>query len=407
MKKITGLTIIILTLTMGLSCQSQTIQTVFVTNRQDSATEVNALKVYKLKKQTTNSDFNYSKLDDLKGDTLDRKNLMTIFEPVSGQFNYYQFIATFKGMSSLYLGEDPIIKDFHDILIVKTDQNNKIIDAFQYTLEWGEFPFDYDLYRFSAKNIKLTDNMDISRFKFLQTYNCEIGSEKEELMEKGIIKLKYNACCSNILGQESHKTARSAMQRIENAMQKHYDYIEKNGIFEDPWGRVATYFETIQKVAPQLLCNTYQYKDELLSILVDSVFKKNFHTDADVEYLLYNTTIEEYVDILNDVYRMYKQGLIDIQKLDSFLFQYDHASDLVVKNYQNEILIDFLNMLLQDEEIIKPYPIEWGSGLTSIKETILAILSGDAWNGTARGFGRKRLSEIQPPELNTLKIDCQ
>jgi len=194
-------------------------------------------------------------------------------------------------------------------------------------------------------------------------------------------------------------------QKVENAMQKHYDYIEKNGIFEDPWGRIATYFKTIQKIAPQLLCNTYQYKDELLSILTDSTFKKNYFTDADVEYLLCNTSIEEYVDILNDVYRMYKQNLIDVQRFDSFLFQNIHVSDSVVKNYLNEKLIDFLNMLLQDEELINLYP-ECGSA--SIKEFILRTLNGDMWNGAVNwGIGQKRLSEIQPPELNTLKIEAQ
>ena len=188
MKKITSLIIIVLILTTGLPCQSQTFRTVFETSKKDRATEQNALKVYRLKKYAINADFNYSKLEELKKDTLDRRNIKSLFEPVSGQFSYYQFIATFKGKGG---GYPLIIKDFHDILIVKTDKNNKIIDAFQYTLEWGECPCDYDLYRLSAKDIKLTDNMDISKFKFLQTYDCElVGWEKEEFNENGIIKLK-------------------------------------------------------------------------------------------------------------------------------------------------------------------------------------------------------------------------
>jgi len=49
---------------------------------------------------------------------------MSIFDPVSGHYTYYQFIATFKGHS--FQEAD---KDFHDILIIKTDKENKIVDA--------------------------------------------------------------------------------------------------------------------------------------------------------------------------------------------------------------------------------------------------------------------------------------
>jgi len=55
---------------------------------------------------------------------LNLKNLMSIFDPVSGHYTYYQFIATFKGHS--FQEAD---KDFHDILIIKTDKENKIVDA--------------------------------------------------------------------------------------------------------------------------------------------------------------------------------------------------------------------------------------------------------------------------------------
>jgi hypothetical protein len=191
---------------------------------------------------------------------------------------------------------------------------------------------------------------------------------------------------------------------VQNAMHKHYNYIEKNDIFEDPWGRIATYFKTIQKIAPELLCNTYQYKDELLSILVSTTFEKNYCTDMDVEYLLCNATIEEYIDILDDVYRIYKQGLIDLQRFNSFLFQNFHVSNSVVKNYQNEKLIVFFNMVLQDEELINLYP----EGTTaSIKEFIISLLNGTRWDGKAGwGFGRKWLNENQPPVLDELQIDC-
>jgi hypothetical protein len=88
-------TILTIIIAVGLnSCNSQNVQTVFENNQTDKATELNEAKIYRLKKQTANSDFNYSKLNDIdshKMDSLNIRNVMTVFEPVGGQFNYYQF----------------------------------------------------------------------------------------------------------------------------------------------------------------------------------------------------------------------------------------------------------------------------------------------------------------------------
>jgi len=144
-------------------------------------------------------------------------------------------------------------------------------------------------------------------------------------------------CCSNTLGQESSKTVRDVMQRIENKMQKHYKWLGKTGTFEDPMGRMFYFFQTVSKESPCLLSNTAQYKDELLNLLIDSTaLKKNLWTNLDIEYLLYNMAIDDYVDVLIRLYEMYNQGLIDFQTFDSFLFQDLVVSDSVRKNYQNE-----------------------------------------------------------------------
>ena len=80
-----------------VSCQTKTVKVVFASTQKDTATELNAAKIYKLKKKAINSDFDYSKLGDIDGnikDTLNIKNLMPIFEPINGHYNYYQFIST-------------------------------------------------------------------------------------------------------------------------------------------------------------------------------------------------------------------------------------------------------------------------------------------------------------------------
>lgn len=177
-------------LTEFVSGQNQHVKTIFETNNKDTASILNTTKFYILKKETENSDFNYSRLDDIdsyKMDTLNIKNLMPVFEPVSGQYKYYQFLSTFVGEA--YNGDGPpLFKDFHDILIIKTDNDNKILDAYQYTLDWAEPPLQYDMFKSSINNIFLKNNMDISQLKFIRTYSW--SDDNKELKESGIIKLR-------------------------------------------------------------------------------------------------------------------------------------------------------------------------------------------------------------------------
>jgi len=169
------------------SCQSQPIKIVFETTRKDTATKLNETKIYILKKETENSDFNYSKLENIDSNKMDAfnvRNLIAIFEPVNGQYRYYQFLSTFVGEGYNPDGP-PLFEEFHDVLIIKTDDEKKIIDAYQYTLEWAEPPLQYDVFKSSIKDISLVNNMDIIQLKFKRTY-----SDNNELEESGIIKLR-------------------------------------------------------------------------------------------------------------------------------------------------------------------------------------------------------------------------
>ena len=159
-----------------------------MSTKNDTATGLKETKIYKLKKKTTNSDFDYLKLDDIDGnikDTLNLRNLMPIFEPINGHYTYYQFISTFKGMVCCD-GEG--FKDFHDILIIKTDNENKIIDAYQYTLEWAEPPLQFDLYKSDTKNATLTNGLDISALKLTRK---DYWDEKDRIYkESGRLRLE-------------------------------------------------------------------------------------------------------------------------------------------------------------------------------------------------------------------------
>jgi len=155
-----------------------------VANSNRYSTKLGETKKYILTKQAKNSDFDYSKLDKIDNhelDTITERDIKSVFEPVRGQYNYYQFLATFIG-EGYHFGGPPLFKEFHDILIIKTNDENKILDAYHYTLEWAEMPCQYDVYKSSAVNVYLTNDMNISQLKLIRT---EDG--KTELKDNGIV----------------------------------------------------------------------------------------------------------------------------------------------------------------------------------------------------------------------------
>ncbi len=172
-----------------ISCQNKPVKTIYSSTKKVGATKLNAPKIYVLQQIADNADFDYSKLEDLDASIheVHYKNQMQIFEPVCGAYRYYQFLSSFIGMAYNDVGP-PLFKEFHDVLIVKTDRSNTIIDAYQYTLEWAEPPCQYDLYKSSTKNIALVKDLSISKLKFKRTYNWR--KEDDELLEGGKIQLK-------------------------------------------------------------------------------------------------------------------------------------------------------------------------------------------------------------------------
>ncbi len=172
----------------------------FESNYNAAPTGLNERKFYYLKKAAVKADFNYAKLNNnpVKAD----------FEPVDGKYKYYQFIATFKGLSYNEDAEDDSIKDFHDILIIKTDNKNKILDAYQHTLEWAEWPSQFDVYRYNTKNVILKNNLDINWLNLKQTIDPyktqnEIGIVKfdinpfypQEILNGRTLQTLYNTYC--------------------------------------------------------------------------------------------------------------------------------------------------------------------------------------------------------------------
>ncbi|MBE7177164.1 MAG: hypothetical protein INR69_12205 [Mucilaginibacter polytrichastri] len=151
----------------------------------DTATGLDQPRKFILKKKALNADFNYARLDSINiptGEANTERSKLRHFEAGNGNFIFYQFIATFKGES---LNPDmprmTEIKDFHDVLIIKTTVDGMIVDAYEYTLEWAERPMYYDLLRRSKKGLILADGMEINSLKFRRVSD---GNGKQPRVEE-------------------------------------------------------------------------------------------------------------------------------------------------------------------------------------------------------------------------------
>jgi hypothetical protein len=140
-------------------------------------------KVYELYDKTPMADISYMKLDSLNTtSSRGMKLLESVFKPAKGNYTVYRFIATFKG-ESVTGGE----KEFHDLLIVKTDKTGKILDALQYTLEWAEPPMEFDLYKAHCENVYLVDGLSIEKFRFTRPWY--VSNDSQPLNDKAIVQL--------------------------------------------------------------------------------------------------------------------------------------------------------------------------------------------------------------------------
>lgn len=193
MKKLTPLFFFII-VAFGYACQSGKHSGVVKPDLNpfpdlDSLERVNKLigKNYFVVDSTENADFNYSLLNKFNSkmeayNSLDSASVF--FRPVNGVYKYYKFIATYKG-----LAYRNTIQDLHDILILKTDQEHYIIDAYQYTLQWREYPFTSDLYLLTNKGIRLTNQLNLNQLRMKRVYNY---NENYILDDEGKIFLKPN-----------------------------------------------------------------------------------------------------------------------------------------------------------------------------------------------------------------------
>lgn len=140
--------------------------------------------VYQIKAVYQNADLDakaierYQKRDVEWNDT---GEVLKLFKPVKGRYKVILFMAAVYG-----LGFDDKNDIFHNILILKANKNNEILDGFEYTLEWAEVPTASRLARITKPGVKLKKGLPVSQLGFK---SIEAGQEWEL---NGIIDNLYN-----------------------------------------------------------------------------------------------------------------------------------------------------------------------------------------------------------------------
>ena len=108
------------------------------------------------------SDFNYQGIDSLDHSSKAGIWLLDhVFNVVDGDYTVYRFINHDRGV----LFDDSDTMDIYNLIILKTDENNLIIDGFHYSLTNPEMPLTCKLYRITHQQ-KMSKNIDIRALLF-------------------------------------------------------------------------------------------------------------------------------------------------------------------------------------------------------------------------------------------------
>ncbi|MBU1026912.1 MAG: hypothetical protein KKA31_04205 [Candidatus Margulisbacteria bacterium] len=143
-------------------------------------------KTYTLTETIPKADFDYETIKNIDAVPppypADSPYQIGDLKTVKGPYTIYKFICEYYGDSKF--SEKPV--KLHDLLVIKTDNKNKIIDAFHYTLEWTDSP-SLDLYHLKNKDVPLENGMKIKELKLT---NITTGNKLEEKGEIFILNYR-------------------------------------------------------------------------------------------------------------------------------------------------------------------------------------------------------------------------
>ncbi len=111
---------------------------------------------YYLYSVTQKSDINYSMISKLDSFPKGRVKLKNEFYPVPGDYTVARFLSFSydQGMESSF--------ETNNVLILKIDENKRLVDGYLYSLQWAEVPVSQALLRITNNKNKIKNRLSIS-----------------------------------------------------------------------------------------------------------------------------------------------------------------------------------------------------------------------------------------------------
>jgi hypothetical protein len=212
---------------------------------------------------------------------------------------------------------------------------------------------------------------------------------------KDLIPLGTNTSFKNqnCVGQQSHSVVLNQFMKAETVLMKHRKIQQKDRIKSDPLTENENKLNILKKKVPDMITNASCYKENLVMFLLDKKTHKDTSFDYDVLIVLYHLCIDDYSDIIEQVYQLYQEKKVSIQTLSLTVDQDITLCNQVVAEYQNPKLRGILVKIASDKELQKS-----NKGIY-LKKRINTILSGGAWREEAQA-----MMKIQPPLIR--HSDC-
>jgi hypothetical protein len=127
-----------------------------------SAQESKKPFIYQINAVYNNADLDERAIDKYKkrdAEWGEPREVLKLFKPVKGKYKIIIFAGAVYGLSATDDKEDI----FHNLLILKVNKNNEILDGLQYILEWAEPPTASRLCRIAKSGIKLQKGLPVSQ----------------------------------------------------------------------------------------------------------------------------------------------------------------------------------------------------------------------------------------------------
>jgi len=180
-----------------------------------------------------------------------------------------------------------------------------------------------------------------------------------------VLIISFTTCTllsfSQVKLPENYNKTITLFNKFENKLDQTKKAEIKEGKFFSPIDSAIVFLEVLKKETPDLYNHTDYYAKSLFTILKRKEFSKNQELSLNIIRVLYHLKIDNYIELLNNIYCSYKQNKMDIRILLAALFTSEsYYSNLVVLNYKNPRLQLFLNKISNDSETVsnamKVYP---------------------------------------------------